>query len=204
LRIFLFTARLMWERAAGMSNRLWLIALILASVFILTPQRRIPAELISFAVLSPAVFLLPGWSDSAARKGIMAITTRGDGKRKVVLAEWVFPALSGTVASPPPWQFWIASPLVSTSVSLLLLTAEQYFRYPGRAVLCVLWLVQSSMSSHAGKFTDFMLLTDYPAAILLADPGAGSHHPDAFVFASLVAVSVSVGVYALFQRKITG
>ena len=201
----------MGERAVNMNSRLWLIVLVLASVFVLTPKQRIPAELVAFAVISPAVFLLPGWCESAARKGIAAITTRGDSSRKIALAEWVSPALAGTVlssaavfcvAAPPPWQFWIVSPLISASFSLLLLTTEQHFKYPGRTILCLMWLIQSSMSPHQGKLTDFLLFTDYPAAVLPADPASGSHHPDAYVLASLVVLLLAIGIYALLRRRI--
>ncbi len=201
---------MMWERAAGMSSRLWLGGLLLTGLLIITPGRQIPGQLVSFTVLFPAVFLLADWNSSAARKGIMSITIRGNGRKKVRITEWLFPALAGAVVSsiavfavsaPPPWQFWVAASLIATSFSLVLLMTEQHLKYAGRAILSLMWLAQITGSLH-GRVTDFLLFTGYPAAVLSADPVAEGPHPDSYVLASLVVMLLTASIYVyLLKRK---
>ncbi len=210
MQIIIYTFRLMAERAIRSKSRLWLICLVLTSLFILTPKAQIPAQLISFAVLLPGLLLLPEWNCSPERKGILAITARSEGMRKVKTAEWLFPSLAGAVLSsvtvfavsaPPPWQFWVVAPIISASFSLILVMTEQYMKYAGRTVLSLLWLSQITQSQQTGKITDLLLFTGYPAAVLTGDSGTGSHHPDSFVLASLIVIFITAGVYALFSRR---
>lgn len=199
----------MWERAAGRKSNLWIIVLLLATLLTVTPKLQIPGQLISFATLIPAVFLLTDWNDSAARKGVLALTARGEGRNKVRTAEWCFPALTGallasvsvfTVSAPPPWQFWVTSWLIATSLSLLVLMTEQHFKNPGRVTLSLIWLVRLTVSQN-DKVANFLLFTGYPAAVLTADPASGTPHPDSFVMASLVVVFLTAAGYAFLQKR---
>lgn len=210
MQITIYTFRLMAERAIRLKSRLWLICLVLASLFILTPKTQIPAQLISFTVLLPGLLFLPEWNCSPERKGILAITARSEGISKVKTAEWLLPTLAGAalssitvfaVSAPPPWQFWVVAPIIAASFSLILVMTEQNMKHAGRTVLSLLWLTQITQPQQTGKITDFLLFTGYPAAVLTGDPGAGSHHPDSFVLASLIVIFITAGVYALFSRR---
>jgi len=193
-----------------MSSRLWLGGLLLISLLIITPKQQIPYQFVSFTVLFPAVFLLTDWSSSAARKSMMFITTRGTGRKQVRTAEWLFPSLAGavissiavfTVSAPPPWQFWVAASLIATSFSLILLMTEQHLKYAGRAVLYLMWLAQITGFRQTGRVTDFLLFTGYPAAVLIADPVAGSPHPDSYVLASLVIMFLAASTYVYLLKR---
>ena len=210
MQIITFTSRIVWKRAVNLPSRLWLSGLLPVCLLMIAPLERIPSQLISLTVILPAVFLLTDWNGSAARNGIMAIITRGDGSRKVRIAEWSLPALAGAVLSSvtvfavcaqPPWQFWVTSTLIAASFSLIFLMTEQYLKYAGRSVLILMWLTQ--ITKQTGKVTDILLFTGYPAAVLLYDPGTGSHHPDTFVLSSLIVVFITAGVYTLLLRRIS-
>ena len=201
---------MMWKRAINLNSRLWLSGLLLACLFVVTPEEKIPSQLVSFLVLFPAVFLLTDWNGSAARNGILAIITRSDSRRRVGTAEWLFPALAGAaissitvfaVSASPPWQFWVAASLVATSFSLILLMTEQYLKYAGRTVLTLMWLAQATGPQQTGQVTGLLLFTGYPAAVLLTDPNTGSHHPDSYVLASLIVVFITAGIYTLLLRR---
>ncbi|MCK5133101.1 MAG: hypothetical protein KAR40_13220 [Candidatus Sabulitectum sp.] len=210
MQIIAFTATMMWKRAINLNSRLWLGGLLLVCLLIITPEERIPSQLVSFAVLLPAVFLLTDWNGSAARNGILAIITRGDSRKRVRTSEWLFPALAGAVVSsvtvfavsaPPPWQFWVAASLIATSFSLIFLMTEQYLKYAGRTVLTLMWLTQLTGPRQTGQVTELLLFTGYPAAVLLTDPNIGSHHPDSYVLASLIVVFITAGIYTLLLRR---
>lgn len=200
---------MMWERAINTNSRLWLSGLLLTGLLIITPKHQIPGQLVSFAVLFPAVFLLTDWSSSSARKGMISITARGVSRKQVETAEWLFPSLSGAVVSsitvfavsaPPPWQFWVTASLIATSFSLILLMTEWHLKYAGRVVISLMWLAQTT-GAQIGRVTSFLLFTGYPAAVLHADPGTGSPHPDSFVLASLVITFLTASIYVYLLQK---
>jgi hypothetical protein len=209
LQIIIFTAGMMWKRAVDMKSMLWLAGLVALSNIIITSPAKTAAEFVSLFVLLPVVFLLTGWGDSRERKGILALINRGGTTNMVHLAEWSFPALGAAavssvsvfVAASPPWQFWVVLPLTAVSISLVYLTTEQHLKFAGRAAFIILWLVQLSEPPHTKKLLDLVLFTDYPAAVLLASPDAGTHHPDSFVLASLILVFLAAGTRALLRRR---
>ena len=153
LRLMILTVSLMWKSALNRSGVIWICGLLLISSLLITPKIRIPGQLVSLSILLPAVFLLPGWNNSSTRKGIMGITKRGDGWKLIRVAEWLLPALAGIVISSiavfalqpaPHWQFWVVSVLVSISFSLILTTTEKHSTNSGRALLSLMWLVQTT------------------------------------------------------------
>lgn len=200
---------MMWKRAVNMKNMLWLAGLAAISILVITSPEKTAAEFVSLFVLLPVVFLLTGWSDSRERKGILTIINRGGTTSMVRLAEWSFPALGATfvssvsvfAAAAPPWQFWVVLPLTAVSISLVYLTTEQHLKFAGRTAFIILWLVQLSEPAHTKKLLDLVLFTDYPAAVLLASPGTGTHHPDSFVLASLILVFLAAGTRTLISRR---
>ncbi|RKZ03802.1 hypothetical protein DRQ21_04680 [Candidatus Fermentibacteria bacterium] len=209
MQIIIFTAGMMWKRAVKMKSRLWLAGLAAVSILIITPPEKTATEFVSLFVLLPVVFLQTGWSDSRERKGIMTLINRGGTTGMVRFAEWSFPALGAVTvssvlafaAAPPPWQFWVVLPLTAVSISLVYLTTEQHLKFAGRTVFIILWLLQLSQPAHTKKLLDLVLFTDYPAAVLLASPDAGTHHPDSFVLASLILVFLAAGTRALVRRR---
>lgn len=212
MRISIFTARKMWERASSLKSHLWLAGLILIAIPVISSEQQIPRQFVSLAVIFPAVFLLPGWDSSLTRKGILSVTRRGNGTKKVKLIEWLFPSLAGivlaalsvfAVTTAPPWQFWITVPLVATAFSITLLLTERHFQYGGRTLLCLVWLAQSTSSATGTvcRYTDFLFFTGYPGAVLLSSPEAGSPHPDSYILASLVAAFLAAGIHALLSKN---
>jgi len=210
LQLIILTAKLMWERAIDRRSRLWLSVLLLASVFVVAPTEEMLLQLLSFSLFLPAIFLITGWNDSAARSGLLGLIKRGDKEGMVRTAEWLIPGLAGmlissiivfAVSSQPPWQFWASAPLISVSFSLIFLITEKYMKYAGRTLLVLLWLSQLSEPRPLGKIVDMLMFTNYPAAVLTADPGSGGHHPDSFVLASLITVFVAAGTYTLVLRR---
>jgi len=209
LQIIIFTAEMMWQRAVNMQSRLWLTGLAAVSILIISSPEKAAAEFVSLFVLLPVVFMLTGWNNSSERKGILAIINRGDKANMVHLAEWSFPALGATAvssilsftAAQPPWQFWIVLPLTAVSISLVYLTTEQYLKFAGRTVFSILWLAQLSEPAHTKNLLDLLVFTNYPAAVLMSSPTAGTHHPDSFVLASLVLVFLAAGIRALVRRQ---
>lgn len=177
-------------------------------LLLITPKENVSYQLISFSALLPAIFLLIDWHQSSERKGLMGIITRGGGTPMVLLAEWVVPALAGavissvvvfTVASPPPWQYWITTVLSATSFSIVFLLTEQYAKYAGRVILGLLWIWQISEKSN--NITDFVFFTDYSSAVLAYDTTSSSHHPDSFVLASIIVISLAATTYILLRKR---
>jgi hypothetical protein len=201
---------MMWKRATGMSSRLWLAGVTALSVLVVSESGRASFEFISLTTLLPVVFFVTGWNNSVERKGILTIISRSSTSKMVELSEWLFPALTAialssvlvfAVSTPPPWQYWVVAPLTAVSFSLVYLIVEQHQRYAGRSILSIVWFIQLAEPYHTGRLLDLVLFTDYPAAVLLADPAAGTHHPDSFVLASLILVIVVTGVYTFFCRR---
>lgn len=210
MQLIILTAKLMWKRAIDLKSRLWLSVLLLVGMFVITPVEEMLLQLVSFSLILPAIYLLTDWNDSAARTGIMGLIKRGDKAGIVRTAEWLTPALAGTlissiivfaVSSRPPWQFWVSAPLISVSFSLIFLVTEKYLKYAGRTLLVLLWLSQLSKPRPLGKIVDMLMFTNYPAAVLAADPTTGSHHPDSYVLASLVTVFIAAGTYTLLRSR---
>ncbi|MCK5785075.1 MAG: hypothetical protein KAH54_00805 [Candidatus Sabulitectum sp.] len=210
MQIVTFTAETMLNRAVRIKSRLWLTIAMLTGLFVITPGEKALEQLVSFLVLFPAVLLLTNWNNSHSRNGILALTTRGDGNKKVRIAEWVLPALAGiiissiavfAVSAPPPWQFWVVSPLTATSFSLVFLIIEQHLKYPGRTILSLMWLFQLTGSEQTGGIANLLLFTGYPSAVLVADPASVAIHPDSYVMASLVVVFLTTTGYAFLQRR---
>ncbi len=210
MQLIILTAKLMWERAITLRSRLWLGVLLLAVVFVVAPTEEILLQLVSFSLMLPAIFLLTDWNGSAARTGLLELIKRGDKSGMVRTAEWLIPSLAGmlissiivfAVSSRPPWQFWASAPLISISFSLFFLIAERYQKFAGRTLLVLLWLSQLSEPRPLGKIVDMLMFTNYPAAVLAADPASGSHHPDSFVLASLITVFIAAGTYTLLLRR---
>ena len=210
MQLIILTAKLMWERAINLKSRLWLSVLLLAGVFVVAPKEEMLLQLVSCSLMIPAIFLLTDWNGSAARTGLLELIKRGDKAGMVRIAEWLVPSLAGmlissiivfTVSSHPPWQFWASAPLNAVSFSLIFLVTEKYLKYAGRTLLVLLWLFQLSEPRPLGKIIDMLMFTNYPAAVLAADPASGSHHPDSFVLASLVTVFIAAGAYTLLLRR---
>ncbi|MEA3267000.1 MAG: hypothetical protein U9P42_08680, partial [Candidatus Fermentibacteria bacterium] len=144
------------------------------------------------------------------RTGLLGLIKRGHKTGMVRIAEWLIPSLAGilissiivfTVSSHPPWQFWASAPLISVSFSLIFHLTEKYMKYPGRTLLILLWLFQLSEPRPLGKIIDMLMFTNYPAAVLSADPASGSHHPDSFVLASLFTLFIAAGAHTLLLRR---
>ncbi len=210
MQIIIFTSKTMWERAVNLRSRWWLSALLLVAMFVVTPITKFPAQFVSFTVILPAVFLLTAWNDSAAKKGIVSVTARSDSRKYIEAAEWLFPSLAGTliaslavfcVSAPPPWQFWVVTPLMAISFSLIFLMTEEHQKNAGRTALSLIWLTQLTGSFQKGPVTDLLLITGYPASVLLYDSNAVSNHPDTYVLASLVTVFLTAGLYTLLHRR---
>lgn len=200
----------MWERAANLKSRWWLCALFLVGMFIVTPLDKFPAQFVSFSVIFPAVFFLTDWNNSSAKKGIVSVTARSDSRKQIETAEWLLPSLAGMVISslavflvsaPPPWQFWVVTPLIAISFSLVFVITEQHLRNAGRTALSLLWLTQLTGSLQKGPVTDLLLFTGYPASVLLYDSNTGSNHSDTYVLASLITVFLTAGIYTLLHRR---
>ena len=210
MQIVIFTAKTMLNRAVKIKSRLWLAIVLLIGLFVITPGEYALEQLVSFLILFPVVLLLTDWNNSHSRNGILALTIRGDGSKKVRTTEWILPALAGTILSsiavfavstPPPWQFWVVSPLTATAFSLLFLITEQHLKYPGRTILSLMWLFQLTRSEQTGGIADLLLFTGYPSAVLMADPASGTLHPDSYVMASIVVVFLTAAGYAFLQKR---
>ncbi len=200
----------MWKRAVNMQSRLWLAGLAAVSILIISSPEKTAAEFVSLFVLLPVVFMLTGWSDSRERKGVLNIINRGGKTNMVRFAEWSVPAAGAAAvssvsafaaAAPPPWQFWIVLPLTAVSISLIYLTTEQYLKFAGRTVFGILWLVQLAEPAHTKNLLGLGVFTNYPAAVLLACPTAGTYHPDSFVLASFILVFLVAGMRAFVRRQ---
>lgn len=210
LRLMILTIVMMFRNAVNRRGMIWLCSLFLISLLLITPEIRIPGQLVSLSILLPAVFLLPGWADSTTRKGIMGITSRGDGGKLIRIAEWIFPALAGVVISSitvfafqsaPKWQFWVVSLLVSISFSLILITTEKYWTNAGRAVLSLMWLVQTTGDGPTDSISGLLLFTGYPAEVLTTDQVTASCHPDTYVLASMILLFLAAGGHTLLLRR---
>ena len=200
----------MWERAVNLRSMWWLCALLVVAMFVVTPITKIPAQLVSLTVILPTVFLLTGWNDSASKKGIVSVTTRSDSRKHIEAAEWMFPSLAGTLiasiavfcaSAPPPWQFWVVTPLMAISFSLIFIMTEEYQKNAGRTALSLIWLTQLTGNYVNNPVTDLLLITGYPASVLLYDSNAGSNHSDTYVLASLITVFLTTGLYTLLHRR---
>ncbi len=204
MKALLLTAEIMVKRSAGSIWLLWLCGFLPAAAAAVSPVDTLPGKLVSLAVCLPGVFLLTGWHGSRARTGLMAILFRTEGAGTVRFSELLLPTLSGTILGamagmaasfPPTWQFWLVLPLSAFAVSALIDSAERRYRYPGRFLLGLLWLHETSESGGGSLLAPFL----YPGKVLM--PGEAAPHPDSFVLASLALAGVSAGIYSLSCRR---
>lgn len=200
----------MVKRAAARRDLLWLCVLVPAVLLVLSPEEQTTSHLVSTAALLPALFLIPGWTDSKSRAGLISLLFRTDSYTGIRISEILLPALSGAVLTSGmallvkhsiPWQFWLAGPLTAMSFTLILTVTEGRMKYPGRVFLSLLWIYGTSRPEGLGKTGGTLVLTEYPGGVLSAIPDSGGLHPDSYIIASLVLALLCAGIYSLTARE---
>ena len=203
MNLIIFTTGMMWKKAISQKSQYWLLALLIITLVIVTPQKRILTQLITLTILTPSIFLVPNWNSSTMERGILALISRSDGYRKVKITQWLFPAVIALILPAifiwatgiPPWQFWLTLLFVSFAFSISFSLTETFYKYQGRLFFSILWLAQTTGIVESNKIIKFLLFTNYPENTLSNQQYENFLHPDSFVLASLIVLLLTASTY---------